>query len=105
MSSFIELFRRLDEYSGEAIEQPKPLTMQPPQMHPNTYSVVVQQTNTLIDTMTTEERRGAAKAMSKLANFLWEFVRERGGVLNQTSLVTTVDQIREAYMVSLYTPK
>jgi hypothetical protein len=105
MASLLELFRRLDEQSGEAIEPPKPLTMRPPQTHPITYNDVVQQTNTLIETMTPEEKKGAAKAMSKLANFLWDFVRERGGTLNQTSLVTTVDQIREAYVVSLYTPK
>ncbi len=101
----VELLRRLDEQSGEGLEPPKPLTMRPPQMHPITYTDLVTQTHTLIESMSPDEKRGAAKAMSKLANFLWEFVRERGGVLNQNSLVTTVDQIREAYVVSLCAPK
>ena len=100
-----ELLRRLDPQSGDAIEPPKPLTMRPPNQHPIIYKEMVQDTTKLIETMTQEEKQGAAKAMSRLANFLWDFVRERGGVLNQTSLVSTVDQIREAYVVSLYTPK
>jgi hypothetical protein len=69
-----------------------------PETHPSRYHDCVNKLFSVTTAMTQEERLGAAKVLNALADYFWQAHFEKKAVLNQKSLVKTLDEIRENVM-------
>ena len=73
-----------------------------PETHPTRYHECVNNLYSVTSKMTHEERLGAAKVMNALADYFWHAHFEKKAVLNQKSLVKTLDEIRENLIEEFY---
>ena len=73
-----------------------------PETHPSRYHDCVNKLFTVTSKMTQEERLGAAKVLNTLADYFWQAHFEKKAVLNQKTLVKTLDEIRENVMEDYY---
>lgn len=73
-----------------------------PETHPMRYHDCVNKLYSVTSKMSQEERLGAAKVLNTLADYLWTAHFEKNVVLNQKSLVKTLDEIRENVIEQFY---
>ena len=73
-----------------------------PETHPMRYHDCVNKLFSVTSKMSQEERLGAAKVLNTLADYLWTAHFEKNVVLNQKSLVKTLDEIRENVIEQFY---
>ncbi len=69
--------------------------LQKPETHPIRYYEVIDEVFKNMDTMTLEEKVGAAKVLTPIANYFWSAHFDKQAVLNQKSFVKTLDEIRD----------
>lgn len=87
----------LSEFLNKIVEETtrRDFDMQKPDTHPIRYYEVIDQVFKNMNTMSLEQKVGAAKVLSPIADYFWHAHFDKQAVFNQKSLVKTLDEIRD----------